>query len=216
MASRKALSRLASVALDEQIAALDLREKTQEEIARITGLTQPAVNTRLKKIKKRYIASATEHFQQMVGRKMAQYRDVRREAWEAYDLSKKDGQRIVEEYAPVDSDDEEDTSTLQGSERRIKRIVTTEGRLPDNSYLVTILKTLEAERAMLGLDEALKIDMTNNVVNWDTLAQEAANRSDPIEAKFKVLEDKRKEKALEEGNGLNGHGLNGNGNGKHD
>lgn len=110
-------------------------------------LSQPMISVYLKKIREDYKRQEVEDRAAKVRAKLEEYRDIRREAWLAYDLSQKDTFKEQSEYAI--SEDE----GLEGSEQRIKRIVTIEGRLPENAYLTTIMNTLKAERELLGLDE---------------------------------------------------------------
>jgi hypothetical protein len=80
---------------------------------------------------------------------------IREEAWEAYERSKQDTDKSVEEFVPCPSDDKPapKKGSREGSLLRISIVKTREGRLPANEYLSTIMKTLEAERQLLGLDE---------------------------------------------------------------
>jgi hypothetical protein len=110
-------------------------------------LSQPMISVYLKKIREDYKRQEVEDRAAKVRAKLEEYRDIRREAWLAYDRSQKDTFKEQSEYAI--SEDE----GLEGSEQRIKRIVTIEGRLPENAYLTTIMNTLKAERELLGLDE---------------------------------------------------------------
>lgn len=110
-------------------------------------LSQPMISVYLKKIREDYKRQEVEDRAAKVRAKLEEYRDIRREAWLAYDRSQKDTFKEQSEYAVVEDEG------LEGSEQRIKRIVTIEGRLPENAYLTTIMNTLKAERELLGLDE---------------------------------------------------------------
>jgi len=110
-------------------------------------LSQPMISVYLKKIREDYKRQEVEDRAAKVRAKLEEYRDIRREAWLAYDRSQKDTFKEQSEYAVVEDEG------LECSEQRIKRIVTIEGRLPENTYLTTIMNTLKAERELLGLDE---------------------------------------------------------------
>lgn len=153
----------------ELVAKMDRRGHTQHEIAIATNRSQPAISQDLAIIRQRYRESMLKSQGDLVQEKLQQYKEVRRIAWLAYDRSMEDAEKEVEEFGTIrEEDGSGDYST---SEARIKRITTREGRLPANAYLTTIMQTLEAERKLLGLDEAVKVDLsgTIGVFSWDTL-----------------------------------------------
>jgi len=139
------------------VAKLDRRGyslwQVRDELERSNGIniTNVQVSVYLKQLRAEYKAARLKERQDEVNTKIEQYREIRREAWLAYDRSMEDSHKLVEEYG-TDSEavGVEDYIT---SEVLLKKIVTKEGRLPDNSYLTTIMRTLEAERELLGLDE---------------------------------------------------------------
>ena len=140
----------------------------------------------------------------MVQHKLAQYAEIRRVAWEAYDRSHLDAEKVVEEFGPAVEDDDDDKpngkpsekyavgydpNSMKDSEVRIKRIMTREGRLPANAYLQTIMETLAAERKMLGLDAEEAPTTVVNVVNFDMLATSLSEPiPDPVGDKLRQLE----------------------------
>jgi len=151
MAAPKLKSRTAQEEVKSLIAKMDRRGWTQYEIKeglkdKGIDLSQGMISNYLKKIREEYREVMFLNRKEKVEEKLAQYREIRKEAWEAYDKSRENAEKEQEEFG-LDGD-------MEGSEVRIKRILTTEGRLPDNAYLTTIMKTLESERALLGLDES--------------------------------------------------------------
>jgi predicted transcriptional regulator len=131
---------------------------TQAEIAEALGVSQPMISYDLKIVRRRYIESQIANRAEQVALKLEQYHEVRSEAWAAWERSKADAGNVVEKFA----------DSLGKGEQRIKRIVVREGRLPDNAYLTTIMKTLEAERHLLGLDEQAKgvtADVVMTIIN---------------------------------------------------
>jgi hypothetical protein len=120
--------------------------------------------------------------------KRAQLRELRKEAWEAWERSKGDRQRVVTETRP---------GALcpkckgQGKDARVKGrvchqcsgtgrmkdskkvIQVHEGRLPSNEYLKTIIETLREEAELLQLTTPGSINTQVNVVAWDTLLAQA-------------------------------------------
>lgn len=155
MAAPKLKSRTAQEEVKSLIAKMDRRGWTQYEIKeglkdKGIDLSQGMISNYLKKIREEYREVMFLNRKEKVEEKLAQYREIRKEAWEAYDKSRENAEKEQEEFATIPTEDE----GLEGSEMRIKRILTTEGRLPENAYLTTIMKTLESERALLGLDES--------------------------------------------------------------
>lgn len=158
MAANKVQGEIQKAELLHLIAQLDRRGWSQfqvrDEVKRQMGLelSQPMIGIYLRQIREQYAKATKAEREAQVREKLEQLRDVRREAWVAYERSMEDTHKVVEEFAT----DREyvGIGDFITSESMVKRIVTKEGRLPDNAYLATIMKTLDAERALLGLDQA--------------------------------------------------------------
>ncbi len=129
-------------------------------------------------------------FDEMVEEKLAQYREVRCEAWRAWELSKETSVRTVEEFTPSPALEPEEAESgkgmkkrtkveaeLQSELRKIKRIVTEEGGRPSDRYLNIIILCLNAERELLGLDESKKLEVTTTQIDWDTLLGQVREES---------------------------------------
>jgi hypothetical protein len=175
MATNKTRSKTQREERLTEVAALHRRGMKQTEIAKAVGVSQPQIAYDLRIVQARYQATQLDDHGALVAEKLAQYRDIRCEAWAAYDRSKEDADMVVEEFV-----DANEADTREGSERRIRRVVTKAGRLPGNQYLLTIMRTLEAERELLGLDpEKPAAQNTLNVVVagaefWAGLAKQVA------------------------------------------
>jgi predicted transcriptional regulator len=165
----------------QRVAEMDRRGYSQYEIAREVGVRQPTVSEYLKKIRKRYVESMLEDRKEMVAEKLEQYREVRRVAWEAYMRSLDPAtKRVVERMpemkaakrSPRGGRRTREETNLEGVRAQlkvIKVIVTTEGRLPANEFLHTVLKTLDAERELLGLDPDRRSLVGVYQVPWEQL-----------------------------------------------
>lgn len=157
----------------------------QRRIARSLGISQPQVSVYLSQIRAEYREMATINFEEAVAEKLQQYRDVRRAAWIAYRRSSEDHESVVEHYG---LDEDEDGATIEGSEKLLKKIKTREGRLPLNQYLGTVMATLEAERALLGLDEqppggGVNLTLEANLSTLlDEIEKRRGLRTRPVEA----------------------------------
>jgi len=224
------------------IAILDRRGYSNKQIANKVGVSLTQVVYDLAKINKRYIESQIKERELLIAYKIQQYKDIRKEAWEAWELSKQSHVKSVKEYsAPLGVEKVEETlfgdnkpkpkrgrgrpakakaqpitvnnevelplsdpnyspktvnsSGFMESMRKIKEIVTVEGALPANEYLATILKTLEAERQLLGIDlEEKNEGVTLINMDWSKMILPVnLNGNDDVEA----LIEREESKALE-------------------
>jgi predicted transcriptional regulator len=179
--------------IKEQVALMDRQGYRQTQIAEKVGVAQAMVSMYLKQIRAEYRNRQMQHMQEAVQEKLEQYADIRREAWEAYYKSKEDTEKAVEKFYPMQIPDQptgeskEDAeyyllskppTKLSESMRRIEYIRTTEGRLPANEYLSTILATHKAECALLGLDKQPVTPQQNTTINLNLLSLLEAARDD--------------------------------------
>lgn len=170
-----------------KVAELDRRGYNTYRIAEmlpgLIGVTiaQGTVAMYLRQIREAYRTVQLQSQAELVVEKLEQYRELRAIAWDAYEKSLGDEERKQEEFVPPPQPKPGDRRKgftpdppphLRGSAaeilRRLKLIVTRTGRLPANEYLTTVLKTLEAERTLLGLDQAQKLNVAQTTVsvNW--------------------------------------------------
>jgi hypothetical protein len=157
----------------DRVAELDRRGYSQRMIADDVGVSQPTVGDYLKTIRARYIERQMEHRGAQVAEKRLQYRELRQAAWLAWERSKDDATRVVQEAG----------ESPGGANS--KTVTTTEGRLPAVHYLQLVFSCLKAERELLGLDQPTKIDMRQMILDWDRLAGEASGAlRDEVEAEI--------------------------------
>lgn len=192
------------------IAQLDRRGHSQHAIAAAVQISQPMVCQYLKKIRKRYEESLISNRAELVAEKLEQLREVRQEAWDAWERSKLNAVttrvhnvKAREDAGKKGKDKLKTGRTLSESLVKLKEIVTIEGRLPASEYLGIVLKTLDAERELLGLDEYDPGKMMGAAVGvvWDQLSK--GEPPDTIEEQL-ALPPKRVE-MVENGHG-NGEG----------
>jgi hypothetical protein len=170
-----------------EVATLHEQGLTQVKIAKAVGVSQPQVAYDLRIIQTRYRATQVDKVDGRVAKIREQYREVRREAWLAWERSKEDAGMVVEDFANAKGS----YASREGIERRIRRVVTRAGRLPANQYLLTILAALKAERELDGLDaERPAAPMVNVVVAgavfWSGLAKQVAAQM-PLAVETRVL-----------------------------
>ena len=176
---------------------LDGRGWTQtqirDSIKRHLGIeiSQPMVGIYLKQAWAEAKKDWDERSRDAVEEKVAQLREVRREAWKAWFRSMQDADKHVEEYATTKEQVAPDDFVT--SEDLLKRIETKEGRLANNAYLQTIRGTLKDERELLGLDPVAPQASTNvNVVVagaefWSGLAKQVAAQA-PMAVERRLVE----------------------------
>lgn len=173
-----------------EIARLDRRGWTQLQIGQKLGLSQTMVSSELRRLMKRYKEAQMEDIQAKVGRKVRILEDLIHEAYKAFDRSKKDAKKVVVEAYEGQSHNGSGPSTTT--------TITTEGRLPANEYLVTIMKAIKEAAELEGLLAEGK--NVNNIAvsvapNWDAMYGRPVPSQivDPVEARIegvqKVIEN---------------------------
>ena len=166
-----------------EIMQLRCRGWDQAQIAKHFNITQGRVSQICKVERDRCRKEFAAHEWQDIAVKLRQYAEIRREAWLAWERSKEDSEKVVEEFdlkpevpkCPQCKQAREwpgcsnvfhavlspfaevagsaGIGEFAASEVAIRRVTTREGRLPDNGYLKTIVSALDAERKLLGMDE---------------------------------------------------------------
>lgn len=81
---------------------------------------------------------------------LAQYAEVKKEAWAAWERSKENKERTVAEKV----------SPGQAGQDKMKAVKVTEGHLPENSYLETVRKILDKECELRGLNPPKHLRIT--------------------------------------------------------
>ena len=171
---------------------MERRGYSQQFIADKLGISQPQVWQIRKRIKERCRTSMLKDREAYVKKKLQELSEVRSAAWEAYELSKATSTKVVEEFVrPYDEADEKPkrrkNRSIDQDLERLKKIVTTEGRLPGNQYLNVVLETIKQERELLGLDAPKEIDhtVTTTVVSWDALLESLV---DPLAVDREIID----------------------------
>jgi predicted DNA-binding protein (UPF0251 family) len=211
-----------------QVAILDRRGYDRHEIAARLGISEESVIKSIDEIHAKYMSMAIQEKAMLIEEKRAQLRELRKEAWEAWERSKADGYRKVTETRPGavcplclgEGKNQRagmrnrpctrcgGTGKLKDSTRITK---VREGRLPANEYLKTIIETLRDEQELLGLTSASSSTQVN-IINWDTLLSQAKSArqlesggtGDVIASKLHAIEARLVEETG--GKGGNGNG----------
>jgi AcrR family transcriptional regulator len=182
----------------QRIAPLHAMGLSAYEIADRLGVSHTTVYHDIAEVKRRFNAAAMESHGAMVQEKLAILREVRKEAYAAWERSKQDTWKATTRKVPVTLKEKPGgrrtgRKPAEPAPDQLREMFTTEltevreGRLPASEYMNIILKTVEQERAILGLDEALKIDLQDSGGFWDAVARTPVVQSDsddPIEAEI--------------------------------
>jgi hypothetical protein len=208
-----------------QIGRLDRRGYDVHEIADRLGISEDEVRKTIEEVHTKYMNEVMAQRAALTAEKRAQLRELRKEAWEAWERSKGDRERTVTETRP---------GALcpkckgQGKDARVKGrvchqcsgtgrmkdskkvIQVHEGRLPSNEYLKTIIETLREEAELLQLTSPGSVNTQVNVVAWDTLLAQAresrtaelGGTGDVIASKLHAIEAR----LIEETGGKGGNG----------
>jgi hypothetical protein len=128
----------------------------------------------------------------LIARKLEEYAEVKREAWEQWERSKGpcESIRVESTTQPIKCDDCGGTGKIglvkknrclgcKGTgkiEAPVKTTHTTIGRLGDSNYLRVIIDCLKAERDLMGLNPSLKMKVKgehriDGNISWDMIMQ---------------------------------------------
>ncbi len=197
MAAPKIKTATEKEAVFAEVAKLDRRGYSQPRIAQLVGVSQPRVSMMLKELRQKYAKTQMAATADSVAEKLEQFREARAELWEAWEKSKKDHERRVEEYGRPREGKEGDgkpelkvprpkpekgkkgtplPGSIEDSLERFKLIVTAEGRLPQSTYMSLILQTLQAECELLMLTKREGINLSVGIgsVDWAKVLVEVA------------------------------------------
>lgn len=130
-----------------ETARLLRRGVSKTEIARRLGVTRQQIVYDWRKLVEQLHEDREQDVTAGVAKKLAEYAEVKAEAWLGWERSKEDKRRQVAEKITT-----ADGGSAASSTSRTKALKQTEGRLPDHDYLAIVLRCLEAERELEGLD----------------------------------------------------------------
>lgn len=131
---------------------------------------------------------------ELVAVKLAEYREIKNEAWAAWERSKLDHVKYIKEVYKGKKKKNEDGDDVEVPPV-IKKIKSREGKLPNSSYLTIIMDCIQAERELLGIDAALKISVNNkHSIDWDDFSKVARvaasqNKFDQVEDELMLMID---------------------------
>ncbi len=182
MAAKK-LTPMLQEQVKAEIAKWNRRGYTQTDIRRElkksldVSISQPMVSIYISRIKEEYKESAIEDRRVMVAEKLDEYREVIREAWAAWERSKEGKRRTTKESGENDKGAYSKESV-------------TEEEMRASEYLKIVMEGYRAIREMLGLDEAMRVDVSSkvevDVYNYDSVVEMLRRPIvDPVDETFR-------------------------------
>jgi hypothetical protein len=183
------LGRVAREAVIAEVSRLHRYGYNQNEIAERVGVSQVTVHQYLKVIARRYQTASMGDRHVRVLETKAGYADLRFEAMKAWEASKKDAVRVVEDLEPDrqctvcdgtgrlengwshrrDGETHRECGSCGGTGVRkgaVRVTTTTAGQSGDPRFLQVALDAYHAERAMEGLDAPRESRVKAEVVDW--------------------------------------------------
>ena len=161
----------------KRVADLYLRGKSQWQIAQELGINQGNVSRHLEALRVEWRKSNELKIDVMQQRELAKVDLIEVEAWAAWERSKENKERTTKERASGES-------TI-----RSKAVVVTEGRLPENEYLKTVMMCINKRCEILGLDAATRIHHSGAIGSMTETDKAALIGG--IAAKLGAMEDDR-------------------------
>jgi hypothetical protein len=118
--------------------------------------------------------------------RLAQLDHIIYESIKAWEKSWEDSQKTVLSYSPYDDPPDDDPSGQPG-QSNVRVTVTTEGRLPDPSYMTAALKAIDQASELQGLYPAKKVEAQITSFNWDVVSNTIPEQiPDSVEQKLQA------------------------------
>lgn len=145
------------------MAVLVVKGATEREIANQFGLSPATAHRDVEEIEQRWRDRAYDLVQRWKGRMMAVHDRVAREAWEEWERSKRDAEKLVEITELVEPGTVDETGALIDPTRprtsvmeTVRRTETRMGRTGDPRYLAAIESALSEQAKLIGAHAAQK------------------------------------------------------------
>jgi hypothetical protein len=149
----------------DRIKMMDMmrRGKTPSQIAQRLGVSVNQVHYDYKQVMKQFNRDHVKNIERVVAMKLAEYSEIKSEAWDAWEESKKDFVKEVVEDYPLDD------GTAPGGAKRTR---TVEGQCGDSKFLHIVIQCVNAERELLGLNAPKEHRVSGQFVNLDMVVQQ--------------------------------------------
>lgn len=148
-----------------EIAVMLSKGATEREIAKHFDISPSTAHRDVEEVEARWRDRAAATIDAHKARLIATHERVAREAWDEWDRSKQDGQKMVEttELIEVPIEDEDGLAKTTTAQARIletvKRVMTTEGQTGDPRYLQVIEAALAEQAKLIGANAPAKHEL---------------------------------------------------------
>lgn len=170
------------------MAALIRRGWTSSMLSARFGLTFSQVKADCDLLLGRLADDVRECSKELVALKLAEYAELKKESWEAWEKSKLDAVKKTHE------------TSMSPLGKRIRNGRYSEQRVGDPQHLRTILSCLEAERQLLSINPATRVNVEGNVINWDVIASGIPDG--PVPDEVQLLLEQASKGSLSVGNSI--------------
>lgn len=149
-----------------EVAVLLSKGATEREIALHFDISPSTAHRDVEEVEERWQERAAAAIDAHKARLIATHERVAREAWDEWDRSKQDGQKLVEttELIEVPVEDEDGLAKTTTAQARIletvKRVMTTEGQTGDPRYLQVIESALAEQAKLIGANAPVRRELT--------------------------------------------------------
>lgn len=158
-----------------EVAKLMRRGMSLTQIAKTMNRSVGGVQKDWAKLLTRIHADQEADTQAGVALMKAQIKEVQVEAWAAYERSKVEFEKVIEEES-------NGMGPMSGGRTKTTRI--TENRGPGSEWLSLVMKCIQEINDLNGYYPKQSIDVNTNVFNWDIFADEDEIVEDVIEAEI--------------------------------
>lgn len=178
---RAEIARLARFGLS----SIQIAKRLPPELA----VSQQRVHTIIQETLAEYRRMTVRDTNELVQEKLQQWQDLRAEAYAAFEESRKNAEKTIEEQALKTQFKNVNGRKVPAGERmKITKLVKQlEGRLPANEYLNTIAVCLREEQKLQGLIDDRPVNMNVMNLDWGALAAKPQNVVDPLADALKTL-----------------------------
>jgi len=173
----------------KRVADLYLRGRSQWEIALELVIGQATVSRDLVAQRADWRESNSLAIDALLQRELAKVDLLEAEAWLAWERSKENKERATKERASGEAS------------ARSKVVVVTEGRLPENEYLKTVMACIDKRCAILGLDAPKKLEHSGEIGGAAMSEDDRQAMINNIAAKLGAMADDREHEDDDDGLG---------------
>jgi hypothetical protein len=149
------------IARRNRVAEEYLRGTPQFVIAQREKVDPSQITRDLEAVQEEWLRSSIQKLDAAKAKELARLDLVEREAWRGWERSEQDRQRTTKERIEAGGPAASGKKANQAGSNRAKVSVQTEGRLPENEYLRTVLTCVNKRCEILGINAPRKVAPTD-------------------------------------------------------